>query len=540
MKKIVYIIFVALLAAVTGPVWGQSQHTLGNIPEGWTVTANGDTVPVVNGTATIDDGATVVLTPPYPAFVKSVKLVDDSPLSGKFSVSATKQVQFSRGNLQATCSSADGNSSTQETWTWHFAGHQWDYIGNAAANNSINGNGSVSTAGTVDLFGWVGASSTWEGAAQYGISKSTDIGIGAEDGYGNAADEALKSDWGNTIGTGWRTLSSDEWKYLFDNHTKGWSTVNGVNGYVIRPDGVSTAIAASYTASDWAAEEAAGSVFLPATGYREGTEVKNVGSHGNYWSSSPNPLDVKFAYRLYFSDSNLDPQSSYWRFFGYSVRLVKEAPAPTTSCTGKTINLQYVSSDTVAKDCDTLTGTLTANVKISIADGSTVTLRDATINGVQDYEWAGITCLGNATIILEGTNTVKGFYEEYPGIQAAHNTGSGDEYTLTIQGTGSLTASSNGWGAGIGGGWEIDCGNIEIQGGTITATGGEAAAGIGSGTKSSCGNITITSGVTHVTATKGEGANSIGAGVNGTCGTVTIGGDATGAITTSPYTYPAP
>lgn len=546
------------MAAVTGPVCGQSQHTLGNIPEGWTVTADGQSVTVTNGTATITDGATVVLTPTNPAFVKSVKLVDDSPLSGKFSVSATKQVQFSRGNLQATCSSADGNSSTQETWTWHFAEHQWDYIGNAAANNSINGNGSVSTAGTVDLFGWVGASSTWEGAAQYGITNSTEH-EGGTDGYGNAADEALKSDWGNTIGTGWRTLTSDEWKYLFDNHTKGWSTVNGVNGYVIRPDGVSTAIAASYTASDWAAEEASGSVFLPATGYREGTEVKNVGSHGNYWSSSPNTSEVKFAYRLYFSDSNLDPQSSYYRFFGYPVRLVKDAPAPTTSCTGKTINLQYVSSDTVAKDCDTLTGTLNANVKISIAAGATVTLDNVTINGTNDenYTWAGITCLGDATIILKDdtTNTVKGFYEEYPGIHVPVGS------TLTIQGgtsgTGKLIASSNGFGAGIGGGWNISCGNIRIEGGiieatggkwaagigsgffascgdititggTIEATGGVYAAGIGSGYAANCGDITITGGVIRVTATKGTDApNSIGIGYGdneNTCGTVTIGG----------------
>ena len=511
------------MAAVTEPVCGQS-HTLGNIPEGWKVKANGDSVPVVNGTATITYGATVVLTPTYPDRVKSVKLVDDSLLSGKFSVSATKQVQFSRGNLQATCSSADGNSSTQETWTWHFAEHQWDYIGNAAANNSINGNGSVSIAGTVDLFGWVGASSTWEGAAKYGISNSTTPNSAST--YGDNKSENLKSDWGNTIGTGWRTLTREEWKYLMDHHTKGWSTVNGVNGYVIRPDGVSTAIAASYTASDWAAEEAAGSVFLPATGYREGTEVKNVGSHGNYWSSSPNTADVQFAYRLYFSDSNLDPQSSYWRFFGYPVRLVKDAPAPTTSCTGKTINLQYVSSDTVAKDCDTLTGTLAANVKISIADGATVTLRDATINGVHDwdYEWAGITCLGNATIILSGTNTVKGFSNEYPGIQAAHNYGEGGEYTLTIQGTGSLTASSNGKAAGIGAAKNENCGNITISGGTITATGGDQAAGIGGSNYGECGNITISGGT--ITASGGDDAAGIGSGADNVaaCGNITISG----------------
>ena len=198
-----------------------------------------------------------------------------------------------------------------------------------------------------------------------------------------------------------------------------------------------------------------------------------------------------------------------------------------------------------------MTGTLGANVQISIAAGATVTLDGVTINGVNDeiYKWAGITCAGDATIILKGTNTVKGFYENYPGIHVLENK------TLTIKGTGELTARSNGYGAGIGGGWEINnCGNIIIEGGTITATGGSNAAGIGSGYQgncgaieisggtveatggengagigsggySNCGAITITAGVTRVTATKGNDAtNSIGAGSGGTCGTVTIGG----------------
>ena len=230
-----------------------------------------------------------------------------------------------------------------------------------------------------------------------------------------------------------------------------------------------------------------------------------------------------------------------------------------------TINVNYTASNG-----ETLTGTLASNVKISIADGATVTLNNVTINGTNDskYYWAGITCLGDATIILSGTNTVKGFYENYPGIQTAASK------TLIINGTGSLTASSYGWGAGIGGGSGSGaaCGNIEIQGGTITATSGEYGAGIGGGNNASCGNITIsggtvtatggedaagigggrgynntyfsdcgtitiTTGVTKVTATKGDGAdNSIGAGKYCTCGTVTIGG-VEGAITTSPYTY---
>ena len=209
----------------------------------------------------------------------------------------------------------------------------------------------------------------------------------------------------------------------------------------------------------------------------------------------------------------------------------------------KIIDLATVTENTVIENGSTVTGKLGAKVKISIADGATVTLDGITIMGVSglhEYEWAGINCLGDATIILkDGTeNTVKGFNESYPGILIPSGK------TLTIKGetkgTGTLSTSSNGEAAGIGGGWFIGCGNINIEGGVITASGGQGAAGIGGGYHASCGNITITTGVTQVTATKGSGApNSIGAGSEGSCGTVTIGG-VVGAISTSPYTYPAP
>jgi len=187
------------------------------------------------------------------------------------------------------------------------------------------------------------------------------------------------------------------------------------------------------------------------------------------------------------------------------------APAATDL---STINANYTASNG-----ETLTGTLASNVKISIADGATVTLNNVTINGVNDsnYEWAGITCLGDATIILSGTNTVKGFYQDYPGIQAAAGK------TLIINGTGSLTASSYGWGAGIGGGSGSGaaCGNIEIQGGTITATSGEYGAGIGGGNNSSWGNITISGGT--VTATGGYRGAGIGGGRKSSIGSVSCG-----------------
>lgn len=205
---------------------------------------------------------------------------------------------------------------------------------------------------------------------------------------------------------------------------------------------------------------------------------------------------------------------------------------------GSEVDLSRLTADYTAKDGETLTGTLAKNVKVSIADGATVTLKNVTINGDgiwKSGDYAGITCEGDATIILTGTNTVKGFHENYPGIHVP--TGK----TLTIQGDGTLTASSNGSGAGIGGGNKIDCGNINIKGGTINATGGTGAAAIGGGESASCGNITIANTVTKVTAKAGGGANSIGkgSGTLATCGTVTIGGSVTGAISTSSYTYPA-
>lgn len=215
--------------------------------------------------------------------------------------------------------------------------------------------------------------------------------------------------------------------------------------------------------------------------------------------------------------------------------LVLLLTAAVTGTWAETINLSAVTANLTAQNGDVLTGTLGANVKISIADGATVTLNDVTINGdnSSSYYWAGINCEGDAVIVLTGNNTVKGFYQNQPGIHIAEGK------TLTIRGDGSLTASSNGLGAGIGGGQYVACGNIVIEGGTINATGGDNAAAIGGGDGAACGNITITNGVTAVTAIKAETAdNSIGAGyAPGTCGTITIGGVVRENITESPYRY---
>ena len=185
----------------------------------------------------------------------------------------------------------------------------------------------------------------------------------------------------------------------------------------------------------------------------------------------------------------------------------------------KIIVLDYVTSNTTVEDGYTVTGTLKGNYKISIAAGATVTLRNVNITSLsnnQNARYAGITPFGDATIILEGENTVKGGSDNYPGVYAATNA------TLTVDGTGSLDASSNGYACGIGGGKNVAAGNIVINGGTITATGGYNASGIGSGFRASCGDITITGGT--VIANGGYNSAGIGSGFYASCGAINITG----------------
>ena len=195
------------------------------------------------------------------------------------------------------------------------------------------------------------------------------------------------------------------------------------------------------------------------------------------------------------------------------------------------IDLSTITDHYTATNGEKLTGTLGANVKITIAAGATITLNGVTINGESNdkYPWAGLTCEGDATIILaDGSqNTIKGFRTYYPGIYVPENS------TLTIQGsTGKLNASSNGFAPGIGAcfyrssyGTTNACGNIVIEGGDITAVTSTNGAGIGGGYNSSCGDITISGG--NVTATGAYNYPGIGTGRGGSsCGTITISGTA--------------
>lgn len=278
-------------------------------------------IPLENCTLTVD-GNNIAL-PTKTSEAGHIYNISRKPdlLSGVFSVSDSKKVSFSKGNLQATY---DGSN-----WTWAFAANQWDYIGNAAGNTMVTATSPfISENATVDLFGWVGASSNWaDNVNQYGITSSS--ATNNTDGYGNVADETLKSDWGTLIGSGWRTLSMDEWTYLLNTRTvnggtgenKSYTlnkTVNGKRCLVLYPDNYTGAV---YSGSDWASFEAAGCVFLPAAGWRNGTTINNINDRGYYWSSSSH--NTTAAKRLFFA-AGLELTGDNSRAFGFSVRLVRE------------------------------------------------------------------------------------------------------------------------------------------------------------------------------------------------------------------------
>ena len=250
-----------------------------------------------------------------------------------FSVSATSTVHFSRGNLQYQAS----------TGTWRFAEHQYDYVG--YANEDI----SATNAGWIDLFGW--GTSGWNSGATayqpYSTSTNYNDYWPGNNSQNDLTGNYAEADWAyhNAIQNGgnqthqWRTLTSTEWQYLFEQRPDaqlkwGKATISGrYSGVVLLPDswtlpaGLNFNVGHSwgmndYTYSQWSRMEAAGAIFLPAAGNRYGTEVRNVGAHGYYWSSTHNYEDDARSVNFYSDD--LHPTYYNYRDSGLSVRPVQD------------------------------------------------------------------------------------------------------------------------------------------------------------------------------------------------------------------------
>lgn len=231
-------------------------------------------------------------------------------LHGRFTVNGSgKQVYFSKGNLQATY--------YDSAYTWGFAENQYTIvgIGNEAIANPTNGT-------KLDLFGWSTAST------YYGISTSTS----SKDSY-----EGDFVDWGIAVDSNiWRTLSSEEWKYLLNTRkvnggteygkTCVWATIKvdedvNVGGLIIFCD--------YYNGStDNLDSIPEGCVFLPAAGRREinssidpATATKYVEGCLCYWSATPasGSQAHNFVYEPYGCGIGTSTRN-----FGYAVRLVTD------------------------------------------------------------------------------------------------------------------------------------------------------------------------------------------------------------------------
>lgn len=339
------------------PIWVAMQP----VYEGSTVTVTAtDGTNNYSKSITIAEDRDLLAGKIYPINVTTV-LVWDGALAGKFSVSSTKQVYFSKGNLQYQAS----------TGTWRFAEHQYDFIG---GGNFL----SESNTDWIDLYRWGTSGIDYTGHATlyrpwewaYYSQYFNPYGSLTTNLYDGAGENAGKADWGynaisnggNTQNSGWRTLKNNttdnEWQYIFNTRTTANeinSTSNArytqarintdnsaVKGIILFPDGsigdtpsgvtwgTINAAASSWTTgttqcttAGWAALEAAGCVFLPAAGKYDDSGVSQAEIEGYYWSSSYASDDN--AYGMYFYSNEVNPQYSDARHYGLSVRLVKDA-----------------------------------------------------------------------------------------------------------------------------------------------------------------------------------------------------------------------
>lgn len=250
-------------------------------------------------------------------------------INARYSVADTVTVVFAQGNLQYQAT----------TRQWRFASNQYDVIG--------TGNVLIDTTNSrwIDLFGW--GTSGYNDLMPYATDDTS-----SHYAPGEADIARTEYDWGqhNAISNGgnkvgqWRTLTYQEWQYLLYYRRdaslhRALATIENVGpagtdmgGIVLLPDkwelpanvtfnpgsieGFQTNV---YTVGDWNLMQSVGAVFLPAGGYRDGTNVNLVGTYGCYWTASYYTDDS--AYELYFQSSGLDFYTTA-RAAGHSVRLV--------------------------------------------------------------------------------------------------------------------------------------------------------------------------------------------------------------------------
>ena len=117
-----------------------------------------------------------------------------------------------------------------------------------------------------------------------------------------AEDDAATANWGS----GWQMPSFDQIDELCNSSytTTKWTTRNGVYGQEIT------------------SKSNGNSIFLPASGYRAGTNVAEAGTEGYYWTRSIYKY-YDNAYSIYLSSEDIFWRNGDERYYGQVVRPVR-------------------------------------------------------------------------------------------------------------------------------------------------------------------------------------------------------------------------
>ena len=283
--------------------------------------------------------------------------------------------------------SAPGNLQYKNhTWDFgefRFAAHQYDFIGSSSVTGTVSGSNNyiyaketyskhtfaTNNAGTgdkwIDLFGWgTSGVGNFTGAQANNSDNGHYVRLGcyanttnSNYGPGSTSIAGTAYDWGVNgsyhLGTGWRTLTPDEWNILMN--TRNASPLNGtenarfacvtlhidnkdIKGTFIFPDqlhwpvnvpypnsinqvDVNFSSSHPYTAAEWALLEEEGVWFLPAAGYRSGTNTfSDIQTKGYYWTTQGGSGSGTTARYI---DATTGAAAWLDRKKGCSVRLVK-------------------------------------------------------------------------------------------------------------------------------------------------------------------------------------------------------------------------
>ena len=257
---------------------------------------------------------------------------ETEPTESTFSVSKSKKVQFARGNLRY-----EGDSYGYET-EWSMAKQQYEILGEA---NIRTTGGSTYPANLKDLFCW-STTKNYCGVSNYYYEDDSDVHF-----KGDFVDWGTDAKLASALGTGWSTLTKDEWSYLLTEREnaatkKAVATIaidaeNSVKGLLLLPDEwtapdgapVLSGSPAEITLAQWQLMETAGAVFLPAAGqmtstYEDYTTTTTLTPAGTYWTSTPSAdASGLKAMPLSFDDTDATTATDLNRRVMTAVRLVK-------------------------------------------------------------------------------------------------------------------------------------------------------------------------------------------------------------------------